>query len=99
VCWHCGDTGHHCDQCPSPPTKEEAKKPSGGYKGTLKPLDSANTVAEGDNGFDAFIAMETLSDSEEEANEPGDIDDEGWFSDGDDDAPVSHEGFVRILIS
>jgi hypothetical protein len=79
VCWRCGGTGHHRDQCPSPPTEEEAKKSSGGYKGTLKLLDSANTVAEGDDSFDAFIAMETLSDSEEEANEAGDIDDEGWF--------------------
>jgi hypothetical protein len=94
VCWHCGGTGHCCDQCPSLSTKEEAKKLSGGYKGTLKPLDSANTIAEGDNGFDAFRAMETLSDLEEEANEAGNIDNEGWFSDGDNNTPVSCEGFA-----
>jgi hypothetical protein len=94
VCWCCGGTGHHCDQCPSLLTEEEAKKLSGGYKGTLKLLDSANTVAEGNDGFDAFIAMETLSDLEEEVNEAGDIDDEGWFSDGDDNIPVGHEGFA-----
>jgi hypothetical protein len=32
----------------------------------LKPLDSTNVVTDGDDGFDAFVAMESMSDPDTE---------------------------------
>jgi hypothetical protein len=102
ACWRHGGTGHRCNQCLSPPTLEEAKKKSSKYKGLLKPLDSANAVTEGDNGFNAFTAIAGGYGSEDEDEGPFEVPDayadDGWFSNGNEDNPVGHGGLAAAAM-
>jgi hypothetical protein len=98
VCWCCGGASHHFDQCPSPATEEEMRKSSGGYTGTLKPLESTIVVTEGNNGYDPFMAMDLISGSEDEAVGATEAYDEGWFSDGNDSKPVGRRGLAAAAV-
>jgi hypothetical protein len=98
ICWCCGGAGHCHNQCPSPTTEEETRKSSRGYKGTLKPLESADIVTDSNNGYDAFMAIDIVSDLEEEAIGTAEDYDEGWFSDGNNNEPVGRRGLAAVAV-